>query len=814
MEDSIKVKFIFHCKMEKRETFLLLNETMKKIEGKEIEYEFSDIKFSPFEYSIPTRLYILNELHVKVKDYTLNLMKGRNNYHFFSYSNPSLFELIFYKEENLKICVRDEEIKEYDEYSNFKRFSFINIDFDAITIKEAKIRLYRYLPISEKGNSYQFSFYDIKNKYIVSKRIISIMKRNFQNFYQENIDYLTSFSHEIDKIKRSKNSFKEDIDELSFFLNMYNKLNESFDLMVTRERLRNILCEEAYFEFFYLYVKMQMFFTFYKFEDEYKDLDSFIKLYDYVDKIYTELKEEKKLEIFEKITIILNLAAIFLRFKSCDSYLKASIHYIKTDKVEKNSVIDLAMKFLINYISNVDEESPSFFKLVEINSGMGYYNNEKVFTFDMIPLSTLKSHLRGSLPTIITFYTLKETNNLSMIESIIGGISVNEAKIFGEYEEKLKLDIYYPNEKISKIKDISMKLVLNLKHECFGHSKFHTHSEFSQGEKHETPKKCFEHKKLKELVLVNDIGKEDAINILHEKGRSDSGNYYESSFGKKQGTNFYTMTLLGLLNHCGKLIDHPELFYKKEYLEKLQNYVFYKFQFEKKYEKDKKIEVVNKKEQFIELKMENAISNNPKEEIKSKDKDENLNRENNLKEEKNEINLNEEDDDIRTDDIKEEKNEIKINEEEEDAIKSDDIKQEPKLKKKKVTQIEDMNKKEEKDDIINLLDNLDLDQELDYLIKLLPQEQFNITFSQIIKKVSSPKYKKRKKYLTRKRNIPKANNEIKNYNLTKVHKIKKITKYPITYNRQKLITLLANRNIDKKLWNHYLDLYQKSAVYN
>ena len=111
---------------------------------------------------------------------------------------------------------------------------------------------------------------------------------------------------------------------------------------------------------------MQMFFTFYKFEDEYKDLDSFIKLYDYVDKIYTELKEEKKLEIFEKITIILNLAAIFLRFKSCDSYLKASIHYIKTDKVEKNSVIDLAMKFLINYISNVDEESPSFFKLVEI----------------------------------------------------------------------------------------------------------------------------------------------------------------------------------------------------------------------------------------------------------------------------------------------------------------------------------------------------------------------------------------------------------------------------------------------------------------
>ena len=69
------------------------------------------------------------------------------------------------------------------------------------------------------------------------------MKRNFQNFYQENIDYLTSFSHEIDKIKRSKNSFKEDIDELNFFLNMYDKLNESFDLMVTRERLRNILCE-------------------------------------------------------------------------------------------------------------------------------------------------------------------------------------------------------------------------------------------------------------------------------------------------------------------------------------------------------------------------------------------------------------------------------------------------------------------------------------------------------------------------------------------------------------------------------------------
>ena len=66
----------------------------------------------------------------------------------------------------------------------------------------------------------------------------------------------------------------------------------------------------------------------------------------------------------------------------------------------------------------------------------------------------------------------------------------------------------------------------------------------------------------------------------------------ESSYGKLNGTKFSTFVYLKVLNNIGNLLDHPELFYNQENLEKLQKFAFYKYLYENKgkerIEKEKK----------------------------------------------------------------------------------------------------------------------------------------------------------------------------------------------------------------------------------
>ena len=59
------------------------------------------------------------------------------------------------------------------------------------------------------------------------------------------------------------------------------------------------------------------------------------------------------------------------------------------------------------------------------------------------------------------------------------GVCINEAKLFKGYQ-KFSVDKNLLTEKQIDIKNISMKLSLNLKHECFGHIKFQIHSHFSK----------------------------------------------------------------------------------------------------------------------------------------------------------------------------------------------------------------------------------------------------------------------------------------------------------------------------------------------
>ena len=124
----------------------------------------------------------------KIKNqYTMNLLRGNNTYHLMSLGGQrELYELLFYDEEKIELIVDGKEIKEYDSLAKFKRFSLINIKNYKIKINGTEINLQNYINFKNfETNSYQTSFYDIQQKFIVSKEIKQIQYMDFFDFYDK-----------------------------------------------------------------------------------------------------------------------------------------------------------------------------------------------------------------------------------------------------------------------------------------------------------------------------------------------------------------------------------------------------------------------------------------------------------------------------------------------------------------------------------------------------------------------------------------------------------------------------------------------------
>ena len=213
----------------------------------------------------------------------------------------------------------------------------------------------------------------------------------------------------------------------------------------------------------------------------------------------------------------------------------------------------------------------------------------------------MKTHLREAIPTIICFYSNDKNKNLAFTSKEFNGICVNETKLF-KYCEKFQIGEDCFNERKYDVKDVAMKLALNIIHESFSHINFQIHQDFFLKKIRASPRKCFDNKKLKTLVGVNKPIKNNTINILDNPDRGDNRNYLESSLGKLPENMQYTSVYLNRLKNIGNLIDHPDLFYIKDNLEILQKYVYYKYVFEKKTKNERiKIKKNKKKKKNIKL---------------------------------------------------------------------------------------------------------------------------------------------------------------------------------------------------------------------
>lgn len=610
MNGKYKFKMILNFSDFKRNYFLKLFDQKKKIEGEEIYFEFPQEIFQEFQYFLPTKIYILNQEGKQIMDFDFNLLKTKNTYHLLSEGgHRELYELLFYDEEKIELFVDNKEIKEFDMLSKFKRYSLVNIRNYNIKVNGTEINIGNFLPNTNlDGKSFQLSFYDIKNKYIVSKKIMAKEKMEFSTFYEKYINEIHDMSLNFSELKENSINFEETAS--NFFekhIIIFNRIYSELNLSIPKKQLEEMIKEVEYLDFIYSFLKIKVFYIYYTYNNI--DFDKFIKLFEYLEAFYNKLKDDESYKIYEKISVLLHLAELFNIVKKCDIFLQTNLHYIKVDNIEKNSVIYLALEFLNKFINDLNEESPSYFKLIEINSGIGFYKGNEIFSFDMIDISELKNHLKETIPSVICFYSLNNITNIGFTNPAIIGACINESKIFTS-SEKFSLDKNCFDKRKFEVKNVAMKLALNLKHECFGHIKFQFHSHFCKKEISKTPRKCFDNKVLKKLVPIQKEIKDNTINILTKKKESDSGSYLESSYGKLYGTKMYTFVYLYKLKNIGALLDQPELFCDREKLIKLQKYAFYKFCFEKK--EARKIE---------KEKDENEKANNEKKEAEKKEKE-------------------------------------------------------------------------------------------------------------------------------------------------------------------------------------------------
>ena len=309
-----------------------------------------------------------------------------------------------------------------------------------------------------------------------------------------------------------------------------------------------------------------------------KDIIFFKEICNKLEQFYNEIKNEESLEIYEKIILLSRITQILSDSPNNDSLKEMNVQYSIVSKCEKNSIIDKAINFYDQFVEKLTDKSKVFHSLVNLDSGIGEYTQESVYTFDMTNLKIIKAHLKELRPKVIIFFTLKN-NNLANTQKIFPCVAVNRYKFFKESLEK-KID-FEKKLKISEddINDYAVNLFTIFYHESMGHNKFAYNKNCCV-----SPSKIInESKTLITLKRKCDF-KEDTENVEYVLGedcfnKGDSGTFMDLAYCK-----FGRILITEMMREVkdkGNLINRVDLFVD-ENCEVLKKYITLKYLAKKK----------------------------------------------------------------------------------------------------------------------------------------------------------------------------------------------------------------------------------------
>ena len=467
--------------------------------------------------------------------------------------NGSNFEMVFSNAKGLNVKAKEKEFNAFDScgIADMKKITILNCDFDSIMVKDQKIQLEKYfIRYPSKFLLFSINLKDYKVivqpfEEVKQPEIHLLMKQKliFEKFYRDLVSLLK-------QDLEYKNQYTLIIKKYMNIESFYLGLNLSSKYLEEYFKDNNIRLNDTFF-YYTIYCQFYHGYSIYM-----EDKPLFQKIVDKTITFFNKIYNEENFNEYDKILLFSKVARILFLCEDIDSLNKINIEYFIVSNCEKNSIIYKAIEFYNIYVDLISEQSRVFPYLLNLDSGTGYYDNDIVYTFDMISLKMIKYHLKEICPKFLVFYYQKN-DTLANSNKSIPCISINLYNLLKEYSsKKIILDKTMKN-KGDTVDDLAMNLFILLFHECMGHKKF----AYNKNKK-KSPKKIInQNNDLIELRRRCEFKVDDGQDYIlgdNCKNRGDSGSFLGLAYGKFRKD--LIMDLMLTIKGKGSLIKRPDLF--------------------------------------------------------------------------------------------------------------------------------------------------------------------------------------------------------------------------------------------------------------
>ena len=527
---SLEIHFLdyeneFGCGATNKSSFIFLNEEIK-ITKKMVILNINQKEFNERED------YIVTSIKLKLsnkQEYEANfkLYYGKNKMYCYIKKNyyKNSYELIFHnlKEKISKIKIGKDEIDKGDRFDDtniMERFLIINPIENKINILEQDIALDEYTE-GLSGNSFQMSFYSVKEKKIVVQEInkegnetlielLKLKKDNFLKVYElslnlvEEYKYKDNSSRETFEIKikpilkeleeqnniimkKDQNNIKNENSNISLYvknllnysLNISNKIlekqfPENEDIYLQGFSSDPFPREQSNLELFFHFLIWHCY-LFKYYISSIKNIQLFIQYIQYMDIKKKEIFNDTKLKKYQKVKL-LKFYSVGLEnhYNSQEGYINTIIGHYFFHEMDKDSILNKSLEVVKYISSNLTEKSALFFPLLLLNSGIGYINKEKTYSFSILSPKMIRQHLKELIPDLIILYYNDNEIIYGETEKSHGIISINIKKTFPKIMSKENFSILFQpmnkNPFYLESNDLANSVILFI-HELCGHNK-------------------------------------------------------------------------------------------------------------------------------------------------------------------------------------------------------------------------------------------------------------------------------------------------------------------------------------------------------
>ena len=465
-----------------------------------------------------------------------------------------------------------------------------------------------------QSNTFQICFQNKDYKSFCYRKIDPIKELNFNEFYNNNYQKVNEIYEEIILILKSKDNNYIKCNKISAIC--WKNYNGEFRDIIFRkytyskEILEKELNQEKYIDLIFKVVFLA-YLNIIKKENNEK-AEYLLDIHEKLIKNKQKIMNDDSLRNYEKFLLILEL--YHSKLINNNDYI---ITYYNLRKIDDFSPLYFALKFINEFIDQLDEESNFYYPLLSIDSG--FYNcivkikdDDKIKSthgFNMLSLMEIKAHLKNLIPELLIL-----SNDLfdeyATTNPMTGLITFDDSNFDG-----LNIDKLETNEYISK--HYAFIIVKNLMHEYMGYKK----SSFSKSIINYKSPISFKNKEGNLLFLsekndddilyhdINEIIKDCNSNINMDQENGDSGYFIEYYFGKID--NVYTMKIIDNIEkdcNLGLLLDaslwHKNIELFKEYIKLNQDIInHYKDKINIDEDLDLPNQIINIKQQIEEIKL-------------------------------------------------------------------------------------------------------------------------------------------------------------------------------------------------------------------